>query len=172
MSEYRTESFQPTEPEQSYDWDYDDEPQRKPRVLWGRIALLAAFLLVAFLIGRASAPGGISQTRFQQVVDERDELREENEALQAAAAQEEAEATTDETAAPTNEQTSEGTSTEESSVEGETYVVESGDTLRGLSRQFYGTPFLDECIQVANDIIDPSELPVGIELVIPPEESC
>jgi LysM repeat protein len=52
------------------------------------------------------------------------------------------------------------------SPEGETYVVESGDTLSAIAQRFDTTV---EAIVDANDLDNPDFLSIGDELLIPPE---
>src|SRR5688500_7802923 len=77
MGDRMTETFEPYRPGSSYDLDYDDQPPTggTGRVLWGRVAILGAALLIAFLIGRATGGGdGVPQSDFDEVVAERDDL--------------------------------------------------------------------------------------------------
>lgn len=164
MGDRITQPFEPYDPEPSgYDWDYaEDEDHGPPRILWGRVAILGTALLLAFLLGRATAPEGVSQEEFDAVRRARAELEAQVEQLRAQPV-----------ATPTPEPTpaAEDTPDEDAraEVEGETYVVKSGDTLRGIAEQFYGDPTLDDLIADANDITDPTQLRVGQELIIPPK---
>jgi nucleoid-associated protein YgaU len=57
---------------------------------------------------------------------------------------------------------------------GETYEVQSGDTLATISQQFYGDPTQWRRIYDANkDAIgaDPDKLKLGTKLTIPPKQS-
>jgi hypothetical protein len=158
MSERMTDSLDPYEPQPSYDWDYDEQ-ERRPKVLWGRVLALGAFLILAFLIGRWTAPAGISQEEFDEVKADLAAAQEEIEAL-------EAQTSTEPTTSPSP------TETPEETVEGENYTVKSGDTLRGIAEKFYKDASLDDCIMAANDITDATQLSVGATIIIPPEESC
>jgi nucleoid-associated protein YgaU len=65
-----------------------------------------------------------------------------------------------------------GTTGEEDTAEepaGETYVIKEGDTLLELANEFYGDPSLDDYIAEANDILDPSLISAGTEIIIPPD---
>jgi nucleoid-associated protein YgaU len=56
---------------------------------------------------------------------------------------------------------------------GETYEVQSGDTLLSIAQQYYGDPTLWRQIYDANkDTIgtDPDKLQVGMKLTIPPKQ--
>lgn len=161
MSDRGTESFDAYEGDASYEWDYDEEP-RKPKVLWGRVVALIAFLVLAFMLGRATAGGGVAQGRVDALERQLAELEAENEQLQDAAQ------------AILSEPTPEPTPTEPATTttvegEGESYVVKDGDTLRAIALKFYGDASLDDLIAEANDITDPTQLSVGTRLVIPPE---
>lgn len=156
----KTESLDPYEPQPSYEWDYEDEPSRRPKILWGRVLALAAFILLAFLVGRWTAPEQVSQSEFDAVRADLADAREQIESLEAQVQ-----------ATPTTSP-SPDTTPDETTAEGDTYVVRSGDTLRDIALEQYGDAALDDCIAEANDIPDPTELPVGDTLVIPPEEDC
>lgn len=161
MSEHRTEPVDSYEDE-SYDWDYDEEPRRGPKILWGRLLLLGVFLILAFLLGRATAGSGVPQERVDALRAQIAERDDEIARLQAA---QETETSPEPTTTPTPEPTA-------AVPEGETYVVRRGDTLRGIAEDFYGNASLDDCIAEANGIDDPEALSVGAELTIPPEEAC
>lgn len=162
MGERITQPFDPYEPEPSYDWDYGEpEPSRGPNVLWGRVAALGGAVLFAFILGRASAPGGIPEEQLTTLRADNAELQAEIERLEAR--EDEADRalpTIEVTQAPTDESTA---------AAGQTYVVRPGDTLREIAERFYGDPLLDDLIAEANDITDPTELRVGQELTIPPK---
>jgi LysM repeat protein len=153
-----TEPYQPYESDESYEWDYDDKPRSGSKVLWGRILALAIALFLAFLLGRSTAPKGIPESRLKSVQDQNEELSQENEDLQALLAEPSASPSASDTPAD---------DTSEPAAGGETYVVEKGDTLRGIAQTFCGDPSLDDLIAEANDIADPANLPVGTELTIP-----
>jgi nucleoid-associated protein YgaU len=162
----RTESLDPYQPQESYDWDYEDEPTNRPRILWGRVLALGAALVLAFLIGRWTAPEAVSQGEFDEVRAELEDAQEEIATLEAQLAQEESPASPGATESPPDGDQGGG------AAEGESYTVERGDNLRLIALDFYGDAALDDCIAEANDIADPSLLPVGDTLVIPPEEEC
>ena len=177
MGDRMTETFEPYRPDSSYDLEYDDEPQPgKPgRVLWGRVAILGAALLIAFLFGRATGGGdGVPQSDFDEVVAERDDLENQVTDLESdlAAAQEPTPppaSASPATGGGGGEGEGEATDPEGETEGGETYVVESGDTLASIAAEFYGDASLDDFLAEANGITDPESLAVGQELVIPPE---
>jgi nucleoid-associated protein YgaU len=160
-----TEPLKPYEPEPApsyeYDYDYDDRAPR-PRVLWGRVAVLGVALLLAFFLGRALGGGGSDSDTIDDLRTQVSDLRGENEDLQAqlqAAQQPQVETTP--TTQPSAEETSAPT------VEGEEYVVQKGDTLRGIAQKFCDDPEAADIIAEANDISDPTQLSVGTTLIIP-----
>lgn len=174
MGDRMTESFEPYRPDSSYDLDYDDEPQpgRPGRVLWGRVAILGAALLIAFLIGRASGGGdGVPQTDYDEVAAERDDLEAQVSDLESDLA-----AALEPTPPPASASPGAGGGGEDEAADpegetegGETYSVQSGDTLASIAADFYGDASLDDFLAEANGITDPESLAVGQELVIPPK---
>lgn len=168
-----TETFKPYEPEDEagYEYDYDDyadEDRRGPNVLWGRIIALLVVLLLAFLLGRATA-GGVDEAEVDELRTELRQTREENAELedQVAAAQEAAQEDPAATETPDAEATEDTSESEEA--ETQTYVVERGDTLRGIAQTYCGDPDQDDLIAVTNGIDDATQLSVGQELTLPAE---
>ena len=175
MGDRMTETFEPYRPDSSYDLDYDDEPQPggPGRVLWGRVAILGAALLIAFLIGRATGGGdGVPQSDYDEVVADNKALEDDvaNLEQQLIAAEQEPTpppATASPGTAAGGED--EATDPEGETEGGETYVVQSGDTLASIAADHYGDASLDDFLAEANGITDPESLAVGQELVIPPK---
>jgi nucleoid-associated protein YgaU len=162
-----TESYPPYEPEETYEWDYDDRPRGGSKVLWGRVLALAIGLFLAFLIGRMTAPkGGVPESRLAALREDVQDLQDENEELQSMLEEPTpaASPTPTEEAAPQDAADGEG-----QELEGKTYVVERGDTLRGIAQTYCGDPSYDDAIAEYNGIRDPTELSVGSEIVIPPD---
>jgi hypothetical protein len=172
MRDDRGESLEPYEPPDSgYDWDFNEEPDGRtmPNILWGRVAVLGAALLIAFLLGRLTAGGGdVSQEDFDQVAAERDEARQEVADLQAQL-EEAQQVTPTPDATETTEGTGEGGGGEPTG-EVETYTIQSGDTLRTIAEDQYGDAALADPLADYNDIIDPSSINTGDEIEIPPQE--
>lgn len=169
MRDDRGESLEPYEPPDSgYDWDFNEEPDGRtmPNILWGRVAVLGAALLLAFLLGRLTAGGGdVSQEDFDQVRAERDEAQQEVTDLRAQL--EEAQAQPQETPTPNTTPTGEPDAAQG---DVETYTIQSGDTLRTIAEDQYGDAALADPLADYNDIIDPSSINTGDEIEIPPQE--
>lgn len=181
MPEPMTQPLDPYEPQTAYEWDDEEETvQEGPKVLWGRIAILALALIIAFLLGRAAAPNGIPASTVTDLEGKVAELEGDNEALrgevaalQAAAeeannqaAQEDPEATGEtDTETDTEDETGSGTSTETVEI----YVVKPGDSLTSISEEFYGTTEYGNYLAEVNGIADPTSIQVGQELTIPEE---
>ena len=165
MAGHMSEPLDPYEPDPAAEYDWDDEPAtEKPRILWGRVAVLGGMLLLAFLLGRATKGGGIPSEQLTEARQEIQALEAENEALEEELASAPDATAGTETGAPTEGTETEGTDT---SVEGKTYVVEPGDSLTTIAVKFYDDPSLDDYLAEVNGITDPTQLSVGQELIIP-----
>ena len=164
MSDHETESFTPYEPQTSYDWDYGDEQPRGNNVLWGRLAALTGVLLITFFLGRASAPNGIPEEQFDEVRADLSEAEGKIDELEAALQEPEPVAT------ETPVEVDEGDEATDATFDGKVYVVQSGDTMRGIAERFCGDATLDDVIADFNNIPDPTNISVGLELKIP--EDC
>jgi nucleoid-associated protein YgaU len=178
MREHATESLEPYEsPEAEYDWDYDEEPARHdaPKVLWGRIAILGALVIVAFLIGRMTSDEGVPASDLAAAERQAENARAEVAALRervtsledqlADAQAAEGETTT----APTDDgEEDEGT---EPAAEGdvEMHTVAPGETLTTISEDYYDDAGYADYIAEYNGISDPTLISVGMELEIPPK---
>lgn len=158
----RTNTFEVDEPE-SYDWDYEEEQPRAPRVLWGRIMIFVLLMGIAFWFGRATAP---RNELASELADARRELQLAQSEIDDLESQIAARPLEEEVTEPTPEPTVE--QTERAAAKQRTYVVRSGDTLLELAQRFYGDSSLDDLIAEANGIEDPTELRPGDELIIPP----
>ena len=162
----RTEPLAPyePEPEPSYEWDYEDDRSSRPKVLWGRIVILAIVLILAYLLGRSTAPEGIPEGTLEQARAESAQLEEQNQSL--ADQVEELEAA-QESPAPTTTTAAGGTG---ETAQERTYTVRRGDTLTSIAQEICEDPSLDNAIGELNDISDPEQLPVGSDIMIP--EDC
>jgi nucleoid-associated protein YgaU len=163
----RTEPLAPyePEPEPSYEWDYEGERRPRPKVLWGRILILAVVVILAYLLGRSTAPEGIPANTLEQARAESAQLEQENQEL--ADQVDELEAAQ---ASPGPTTTTEAGGTDEAG-EGETrtYTVRRGDTLTLIAEDVCEDASLDDAIAEFNDISDPQQLSVGSEIQIPEE---
>lgn len=172
MSDRETESFTPYEPQTSYDWDYGEEPPKGsgngggvPNVLWGRLVALGILIILVFMIGRWTAPEGVSTEELSELKSQVRASEEEVAELRAAL---EAQPTVAPSPSVTvGEQTDEA---EEPTFDGETYVVQEGDTMRGIAERYCQDPSKDDLIAEFNGIADPTIISVGAELMIP--EDC
>ena len=137
------------ESEELSEWELQDDDPDRTRILWGRIMVLLLALGLAFFLGRTTGSVGASPTRI-------DEL----------------EARLAEPENPPPEQTPSPDTGGQGADEGRsrTYVVKPGDTLRDLAVRFYGDVDLARIIAEANGIDDTSQLRIGPELEIPPEQ--
>ena len=166
------DEYDPTRPFQASDADADldwEDEEGSPKLLWGRVLALAGILLLAFLLGRATAPDETSD----EVNDLRAELEQANELI----AQLEDEVADTESPAPTITTTpTDETDTEdpppEEEEEGEvkTYIAKEGDTFVSIAEDEFGdtNPAIVQCLVDANggdDVVSLNE-----EIQIP--ETC
>jgi nucleoid-associated protein YgaU len=163
-----------------YEYEHDDYA---PRVLWGRVAFFLIALLLVFLFGRCTAGGADPDQLAQrerevmELTSENTDLRNQLQAVQATQNQggqdtgdggdTEEEPTEDTGTAEEDATESEGQDAVDA--EGETYVVQEGDTLVTIARQFYGEGEKYTLIVEANNL-EGTNISVGQELIIPPEE--
>ena len=160
-------------------YEYEDADYGGNRILWGRIVLLGVILVLAFLAGRATV-GGVSEDQAAQLRAEAqaagaeaEELRDRLTALQADSAEdgESSEVPTEEgseTVASDDASGTESPDTDDGG-DGDTYTVQTGDTLAGIAQEFYGDATRYPLIQEANDLAG-TQLRVGQEIVIPPDD--
>ncbi|HET7481532.1 MAG TPA: LysM peptidoglycan-binding domain-containing protein [Actinomycetota bacterium] len=167
MSDRETETFSPYEPQPTYDWDVAEEKPERPNILWGRAVVLAGVLLVAFFIGRASAPNGIPSERVRALNRDLQRAQDENEQLKQTLAQQQAVTPT-----PTPSVTvgGGGDTNTDTTFNGKVYVVQSGDTLREIADRFCGDPTKDDILVDFNGLADGSDIHPGDEIKIP--EDC
>jgi outer membrane murein-binding lipoprotein Lpp len=174
----RRDTMEPYEPsEDAYDWDYDGEPgeHQAPTILWGRVAVLGAAILLAFLVGRLTA-GGVPEEDLNRVRSERDDARAQVADLQAEVdtLQAELETAQNPTETPPADEEQDPAAGEEDPTAGEestTYTVQSGDTLQGIAEEVYCDPRAFEPIAAANPTdVGPAPnyiVQPGAELIIP-----
>jgi nucleoid-associated protein YgaU len=163
----RTEPLAPyePEPEPSYEWDYEGERRPRPKVLWGRILILAVVVILAYLLGRSTAPEGIPERTLEQARAESAQLEQENQQL----ADEIDELESAEPSPGPTDTTEAGGTDEAGGGETTTYTVRRGDTLTSIAQDVCEDPSLDNAIGEANGISDPEQLSVGTEIEIPEE---
>ena len=160
----RFETYEPDEEDHVWDEEADDRDPR-PRVLWGRIAILGGVVVLAFLLGRATSSGGAPAGDLDKARERVEALEAENAALKTEIAALEAEpaAETDDGAAEEDDEA------EASEPEDRTYTVKPGDSLTTIAQTLYGDASLDDFLAEANGIADPTKLSVGQVLRIPPD---
>jgi hypothetical protein len=179
MAQREHDSLEPYEPpsDPGYDWDYEPEDHGRnlPNILWGRVAVLGAVVLLAFLFGRmTSGGGGISQDRYDAARSELRDARADVSDLQTQVQdlEDELAAPEDPNAGGGNEDPDaegDGEETEQPAADSEVYVVQAGDTLTTIAEDFYKDASLADFIAEANSITDATQLSVGAEIIIPPK---
>lgn len=183
MPEPMPQPLDPYEPQTAYEWDDEEEvPEDRLNILWGRVAIFGASLLVAFLLGLWMAPNGIPESQVTSLKGEVSDLKNENEDLtkQLAAAEDAAaaaevpsdaaDATGDAaTGAETTTDAGDTATTDDTMTPAQIYVVRPGDSLTSISEDFYGTTEYGDYLAELNGISDPEALQVGAELTVPEE---
>jgi nucleoid-associated protein YgaU len=162
------------EPDELSEWELPDDDPDRTRILWGRVTVLLLALGLAFFLGRTTGSVGASPTRIDELEADLAQATQNIAELEARLAEPDATAPVEESPVPdAGEQDAEGQGTEgQGRNEGRsrTYIVKPGDTLRDLAVRFYGDVDLARLIVNANGIEDTSQLLIGEELEIPPEE--
>lgn len=154
----RSTRLQEVQPEAEW-----DPPYSGTNVLWGRVAVLAIVLVLAFLIGRISAPNGIPLATVDRLQSQLDQAQNEMDSLRSQL--DDAQATIAAQASP-SPSGSEDTATGGKAT---TYVVKPGDSLSSIAAKFYGDASLGHYIAESNDLTDPGQLKVDQTLKIPPK---
>lgn len=152
---------------------YSDEPlPQGPRVLWGRVGVLGGALVLFFLMGRLTAPGGSSgdvTNLRNQVSSQASQIATLQAQLRAATTQSNPSPVA--SVSPSPNPTSSPTSTATTPT---SYTVKPGDTLNGIVHTVYGTSSgystaaLSALLMQANNITDAHTLKVGQVLTVPP----
>lgn len=181
-------------PRQPVQWDRKSAPAK---VLWGRVAALAATIIAAYLLGRVTAPDGVpaeslvrAETELaaaqQRVTELETRLAETTspESARTVPAPAEQGAGEPSTAPEDREETGAGDAQatgagippdEGAEAPGsrpdsvETYVVREGDSLNTIARRFYGDASLVGLIAEANNITARGKIRVGQKLDLPPK---
>jgi nucleoid-associated protein YgaU len=177
MREHATESLEPYEsPPPDSDWDYDEEPAPRdaPKVLWGRVAILGALVVAAFLVGRMTAGEGIPASDLAAAERQAENARAEVASLRERVTSLEdqlADAQAADTGTPTAPDEGEGDEGTDTAPEGdvETHVVAEGETLTTISEDYYDDTGYADYIAEYNGIEDPTLISAGMELEIPPK---
>ncbi len=165
------------------EYDYEHEDDYSPRVLWGRIAAFAVAAVLVFLAGRCTKGTGVSVEQFKQANKQVLTLTSENAVLeqQLAAAQSRG-GRRGPDAGNGNRGNGDGDGDDGGGRDGndggrdptaevgQTYTVKSGDTLGGIAEDFYGDRTKFRLIAEANNLTAETQLQVGQQLTIPPEE--
>lgn len=165
-----TEPLQPYEPAEldELEWEYDEEQERAPQVLWGRVAVLLGMLLVAFFLGRATKDAGVPAGDLKKAEARLTTLQQENADLKSQVAAAEAARDAAENTEAADAQPAEGSAEEGAAeVEGVNYTVKPGDTLTTIAEEHYGDASLDDFLAEYNEIADPTALSVGQTIFLP-----
>ena len=122
---------------------------------------LAAVLVLAFFLGRLTAPEGIPEQRLADLRAELGETEREVETLRLALETRAKEVT------PSPSPSPEPTELERDRAGRRIYVVQSGDTMRGIAETYCGDVGLADYVAAFNDIEDSRVISVGTELKLP-----
>ena len=180
MADPLTEPFEPYQPEPAYDWEYDEEPRTRkgsqmPNVLWGRVAILGAMILFAFLLGRMTKSSGVPASELEAANDEVAAVQEDlargqrsdrcagdagrrifrTQRLRPTRPKTPRQRTTPKTPRRPTRRPKRRTS------------IKSGETLSILAERFYGDASLSDFLAEANGIEDPTAISPGQEIIIP-----
>ena len=136
---------------------HGEEPPRPSRRLRARRIALGGLVLIMFALGWLTAPKGIGQDELD---DARADVAEAERQVRALELALRTRAT--ETPAPTVAPEPEPTLGP-----GRVYVVQTGDTLRGIAQTFCGDADLAGFIATFNEIADPTSISAGMEIEIP-----
>lgn len=173
----RTRPFVTNESDADLDWE---DEEGSPKLLWGRVLALAGVLLLAFLLGRATAPDDASAELEEvqaQLANARDQIAElEEQATVVPTSPAPSVTTTEDTT--TDDTTTDDTATDEPTTdetdepEGriKSYTVQDGDTYTTIAEDEFGdvNPNIVSCLIEANG--GDEVLSVGDEINVP--ETC
>jgi 5'-nucleotidase / UDP-sugar diphosphatase len=164
------------------EYDYASDEAYHGRVLWGRLGVYAAILLVVFLLGswfggRGTVPAADLQARddrIAQLIEENETYEQEIAALSAnAASRPRVPDDTDDLAASAAADDGDAAGEGEGGADGDTpgsYTVQPEDTLYDIAVKVYGDGSKFRAIAEANNLDSNNRLQVGQTLVIPPGE--
>jgi nucleoid-associated protein YgaU len=157
------------EPDELSEWELQDGDPDRTRILWGRVTVLLLALGLAFFLGRTTGSVGASPARIDELEADLAQANQNIAELEARLAEPETTAPVEESPAPNAGGQATGGQGENEG-RSRTYIVKPGDTLRDLAVRFYGDVDLARLIADANGIEDTSQLRIGEELEIPPQE--
>lgn len=123
---------------------------------------LAIVLCAMFVLGRVTAPESIGQEELQATKTALEQTQRQAQTLELAL-EARAEAETPQPATTTLSPAPAETRASGRRV----YVVQSGDTMRGIAETFCGDADLAEFVASFNDLADPALISVGMELRLP-----
>lgn len=154
--------------------DYELEDDYAPRVLWGRLAFFLLALVLAFAVGRCTKSAGVAESDFKAEQQKVLALQSDNAVLEQqldAATSGQGNQDGGNNDGGNNDQGQDDEPSEapgdEPIADGQTYTVQSGDTLTTIAEEFYGDPTKFDLIVDANNLSEDTPLRVGQELVIP-----
>jgi hypothetical protein len=170
------ERYEPSDP--GYDWDYEPEDHGRnvPNILWGRVAVLGAVVLLAFLFGRmTSGGGGVPEERLTAAQGDLRDAQATITTLEGDVAKLEKELAAAQSTDPTvnedpggDEGGGGGGDTNEQPA-GKNYEVKSGDTLNTIAEKEYGDASVATYIADFNDILPPYVISPGDVIFLPEE---
>jgi nucleoid-associated protein YgaU len=127
------------------------------------VATLVVALLVAFVLGRISAPDGVPASKVAGLQKQIAQSRQQIGSLQSELADAQA------AAQPSPQPAASAAPGTAAGGRGTTYEVKSGDTLNSIAVDFYGSSSFADYLAEANHLTHPGRLTVGQKLHIPPK---
>ena len=167
-------SFESSSPPDAEDLDVEEEAAHT-RILWVRIGVLVVLLAAAFGAGFLLAPRESTDARVGDLQAELAQSEENSEQLEAQMADarrqlEDAQAQVAELeAAATPDTTAPQSPSPPEEAKTRTYTVQPGDTLQEIAVDYYRDVDYDDFLAEFNGIADTTQLPVGLDLEIPPK---
>lgn len=138
------------------------EGLRRSRLLRGRLLVLGIVLCAVYLLGRITAPEGVGKEELWTARAALERAERQIATLELAL-QTRAEVETAQPTAPTASPAPVETPPSGRRI----YVVQSGDTMRGIAQTFCGDPDLARFVAAFNDLTDPALISVGMKLRLP-----
>ena len=141
------------------------------QVLWGRVATAVVVVLMAFGLGRCTAPG-VPRSEVTALEAQVDDLQSANDRLQQQVASDDEPTTTEPgttaTASPTGDPDPSTAPAE--GTPGGIHTVAPGDTLHAIAIEVYGDREKAQLIADANNLEPGATLQVGQVLQLPPAQ--